>query len=542
VTDRPLATEPDPGPPDATPGAALRSDAVEHPAGIASAARRVARESPPDKPFPYLSGLSAKRLLEQLALRLAPALAAAGIAYTRLDSVVEALYVLLAMLAVSSLARRPRYPMHLMPVASGLIYLLVPPAGVLLAVLVAAADGNSATEPQGPAELAPAVLGAWLMTLLGAWVAHSFRADRELPIAVIGSHEFAAGLQAELEAVGVRGYRVVGCVDPEESCSTPDRAGVPCLGSLALIRSTVLHNGIELLVLGPLAPAQDLATGDPDDSSGGVSRLDVFERIADGCLDLPVSMIDSGQLYEEVFGHVPLGTTNAAWFQYLLHPRYRAGWPISKRLLDLVLGLVASVIVLPLIVLSAIAIKIQDRGPILHRQPRVGERGREIVVVKLRTMTPQAESGHPQWTASDDRRVTSVGRLLRRLHIDELPQLWLVLKGHMSLVGPRPERPEIVAELESWFSYYDRRHLVKPGITGWAQVRCGYAGSHLGTAWKLCHDLYYLKRRSILFDLLIMAETLARVGVPEPIKRPDERFIVAMRSGEELPHPAGPPA
>ena len=122
----------------------------------------------------------------------------------------------------------------------------------------------------------------------------------------------------------VRGYRVVGCIDPENACSTPAVAGVPCLGSLIWVRSAILKNGIELLVLGPLAPSSD----DPDRGefpvSGGVSRLEVFERVADACLDLPVSMIDAGQFYEELFGHVPLGTTTSAWFQYLLHPRYRA--------------------------------------------------------------------------------------------------------------------------------------------------------------------------------------------------------------------------
>jgi lipopolysaccharide/colanic/teichoic acid biosynthesis glycosyltransferase len=113
-----------------------------------------------------------------------------------------------------------------------------------------------------------------------------------------------------------------------------------------------------------------------------------------------------------------------------------------------------------------------------------------------------------------------------------------VLRGEMSLVGPRPEQPSLVSDLEMRFSYYDRRHLVKPGITGWAQVRCGYSGSEIGSAWKLCHDLYYLKRRSVLFDLLIMLETLSTVIVPEPINRPDERFIVAMRRAEEQ-MPAG---
>jgi lipopolysaccharide/colanic/teichoic acid biosynthesis glycosyltransferase len=243
-------------------------------------------------------------------------------------------------------------------------------------------------------------------------------------------------------------------------------------------------------------------------------------------------MIEAGQLYEELFGHVPLGTTTSAWFQYLLHPRYRESWPVSKRLLDLGIGAVAAVIAAPILLIAAIAVKVGDGGPVLHRQRRMGEAGREFELVKLRTMS--IEKDGPSWTGTDDERITPVGRFLRRSHIDELPQIWLVLKGEMSLVGPRPEQPMLVTELETRFSYYDRRHLVKPGITGWAQVRCGYSGSHIGSAWKLCHDLYYLKRRSVLFDLLIMLETLSTVAVPEPINRPDERFIVAARAAEEL--------
>ena len=144
----------------------------------------------------------------------------------------------------------------------------------------------------------------------------------------------------------------------------------------------------------------------------------------------------------------------------------------------------------------------------------------------MRTLTPDADSD----PRPADEKVTSVGRILQRLHINELPQIWQVLKGDMSLVGPRPEVPDIVASLESEFTYYDRRHLLKPGITGWATVRCGYSGTPIGEAWKLCHDLYYLKRRSLFFDLLIMLETATAIFIPEPINRPDERFIVAYRS------------
>ncbi len=330
---------------------------------------------------------------------------------------------------------------------------------------------------------------------------------------------------------------MVGCIDPEESCPADSVAGVKCLGSLVLLRKTVLANSIELLVLGPLSPASEteLAEGSPEAGfRGGVSRLEVFERVADTCLDLPVSMIEAGQLYEEVFGHVPLGTTTSAWFQYLLHPRYKQSWPISKRLLDIVGGLVAGLIALPVLLVSAIAIKLSDGGPVLFRQTRIGEKGREIEMLKLRTMDPDPKADAVGANGEGGHRVTAVGRVLRRLHVNELPQIWLVLKGQMSLVGPRPEIPDAVEALESRFTYYDRRQLLKPGITGWASVRCGYSGTPVGEAWKLCHDLYYLKRRSVFFDLLIMVETLSSVFVPEPMNRPDVRFIVAARAGEEV--------
>jgi lipopolysaccharide/colanic/teichoic acid biosynthesis glycosyltransferase len=144
-------------------------------------------------------------------------------------------------------------------------------------------------------------------------------------------------------------------------------------------------------------------------------------------------------------------------------------------------------------------------------------------------MVPDAEADGPQWCEAGDERITPLGRLLRRTHVDELPQLWNVLRGEMTLVGPRPERPELVAELERRFSHYTRRHLVKPGIAGWAQLRCGYAGSDLGTAWKLCHDLFYIKRRSILADCLIMLETAFEVGrdAHRALRAPRQRFIVS---------------
>jgi lipopolysaccharide/colanic/teichoic acid biosynthesis glycosyltransferase len=491
----------------------------------------LAREAPPKRYFPYLTGISAQRYLELLTLRLAPAVTGAAIAYSHLDSELQGLLVFACMLGVVTLLRSPQYPLHLIPFASATLYLLAPPLGAVLAVVISAADGS--TSQITIANMVSPVLGAWVVTGIGAWITHRFRRVREVRVAVIGSHEFARGLKAELEAVGVRGYKVIGCIDPEASCERDVVSGVPCLGSLVLLRQAVLDNGLELLVLGPLSPAADTEmsqTAEGEFQAGGPSRLEVFERVADACLDLPVSMIEAGQLYERLFGHVPLGTTTSAWFQYLLHPDYKGSWPASKRMLDLVLGAIAGIIAAPIVAVAAIAIKLSDGGPILYRQTRLGEGGREIELLKLRTMKVEADSVEDP----GDEYVTRVGRVLQRLHVNELPQIWQVLTGEMSLVGPRPEIPELVTSLESHFTYYDRRHLLKPGITGWAQVRCGYSGTPIGEAWKLCHDLYYLKRRSLLFDLLIILETTSTIFVPEPINRPDERFIVAYRSDEEF--------
>jgi lipopolysaccharide/colanic/teichoic acid biosynthesis glycosyltransferase len=487
---------------------------------VTESSHSVSEVSNPRGSLPYLSRVSAQRKAELVCLRLAPAITGGVIAYSHLHSEWQGLLVFACMLLAVTLLRRPRYPLHLIPLASATLYLLAPPLGALGAVLISVSDGSPSTVTVGA--MAAPVLAAWLVTALGAWVLHRFRTDRRVRVAVIGSHEFARGLRAELGAVGIRSYEVVGCIDPKHSCTRSVVADIRCLGSLVLLRKTVLDNGIDLVVLGPLG-----ATEGAPELSDAPSRLEVFERAADACLDLPVSLIESGQLYETVFGHVPLGTTTSAWFQYMLHPEYKRTWPASKRLFDLAFALLIGFFALPLVALAALAIKLSDGGPVFYRQSRVGEGGGGFELLKLRTLTADADSDPRPAEAL----VTPVGRILRALHVNELPQVWQVLKGDMSMVGPRPELPEIVASYERNFTYYDRRHLLKPGITGWATVRCGYSGTPIGEAWKLCHDLYYLKHRSLFFDLLIMIETASAVFLPEPINRPDERFIVAYRAG-----------
>ena len=264
---------------------------------------------------------------------------------------------------------------------------------------------------------------------------------------------------------------------------------LPRLGGMSEIRGVVLDNQVDLLVVSPEQP-----------------RLSIFEQTARACLDLPVRMIEATALYENILGHVPIGAINSAWFQYIMHPLYSPSSPLSKRLLDVAVSAALLIVAAPLLILCALAVKLEDRGPILYRQRRYGEEGREFDMIKFRTLRDDADQLIAEGR-SEEEVVTRAGRLLRKGHLNELPQLLQVLRGEMSLVGPRPEPPELVETLSRVVPHYDRRALIKPGLTGWAQVRCGYAGSRIGTAWKTCHDLYYLKHRSVGLDLVILLQT-----------------------------------
>ena len=452
-------------------------------------------------------------MIDMIALRVAPSLAAGLIAYSHIREPGEGLLVFICVLAATQAIEHSRLPLHLMPASRILLGLAAPIAGTGAAWLLGAFAGQG----HPFAEYQAVVLGTWLVMALGAWV--KARADEGLRarVAVIGPREFAADFAAELEAARLRTYEIVGWIGP---AGPGTYRHLRRLGAITEIRRAVVDERIDLLVV---APGADDAVGRVEDACAGA---------AEECLDLPVRLIAANQLYEECFGHVPVGMIDAAWYRYIMHPRFRASGPHSKRLFDLVVGGTIAFFCLPFVALAALAIKLSDGGPVFYRQRRLGELGEEFEIVKLRTMRTDAESDGPRWAEADDARVTGVGRLLRRTHIDEVPQLWNVLRGDMTLVGPRPERPEMVAELERRFSHYTRRHLIKPGIAGWAALRCGYAGSDIGTAWKLCHDLFYIKRRSMLADALILAETGVEVfrDAHRALRAPDERFLL----GEEF--------
>lgn len=180
-----------------------------------------------------------------------------------------------------------------------------------------------------------------------------------------------------------------------------------------------------------------------------------------------------------------------------------------KKAFDLLVSITVLVIALPILLLTALLIYLEDRGPIFYRQERVGEDGKHFMVLKFRSMSTDAErNGTPQWASANDPRTTRVGRVIRLLRIDEFPQILNVLKGDMSFVGPRPERPYFVKQLAEEIPYYNVRHSVKPGITGMAQVRYQYGASVADAVQKLQYDLYYVKNNSLFLDLLILIDTL----------------------------------
>ena len=222
-----------------------------------------------------------------------------------------------------------------------------------------------------------------------------------------------------------------------------------------------------------------------------------------------VHVNDFSSFLERETGRVDLDTVNPSWL--IFSDGFSSGRAVSsvaKRLFDVGASALLLVFAAPVIVLFAALVKLDSRGPAFYRQARIGLYGQKFDVIKLRSMRTDAEAAGAQWAVQDDPRVTRIGKFIRKVRIDELPQAWTVLKGEMSFVGPRPERPEFVADLEEQLSYYAERHMVKPGITGWAQVNYPYGASIEDSRHKLEYDLYYAKNYTPFLDLLIILQTL----------------------------------
>ena len=263
--------------------------------------------------------------------------------------------------------------------------------------------------------------------------------------------------------------------------------------------------------------------GTPDDIDRIVAQHHV-DRIVVGLSDrrgkLPVEELlrakmagirveDATTTYERVTGKILIDDLRPSWLIFSDGFRVSRVSRLMKRTIDLTLALAMALIALPLIGLTALLVWIDDGRPVLYRQERVGENGRTFVLSKFRSMRKDAEqAGTPIWAKDGDVRITRVGRIIRMTRLDELPQLWNVVRGDMSFVGPRPERPFFVDQLSREIPFYQQRHAVKPGLTGWAQVKYRYGSSLEDAMEKLRYDLYYIKHLSVVFDLTIVFDTV----------------------------------
>jgi len=225
-----------------------------------------------------------------------------------------------------------------------------------------------------------------------------------------------------------------------------------------------------------------------------------------------IPVMDLAAFYEQTTGEVPVDSLKASFLVYgrgFAQDRARI---IVKRIFDVVTSLTLLTLASPIMLITAIAIKLESKGPLIYRQERVGLAGKTFMCLKFRSMCNDAEKdGVAVWAKKNDARVTRVGQVIRKTRIDELPQLISVLKGEMSMVGPRPERPSFVAQLKEQIPFYDVRHSVKPGVTGWAQVRYAYGASVEDALHKHQYDLYYVKNNSLFLDLLVIFETVSVV-------------------------------
>ncbi len=329
------------------------------------------------------------------------------------------------------------------------------------------------------------VAGSSLTLIPWAMIAWNLQSDvaagRGARVLIVGSNDERAALEAELLGDSELSAVIVGSVAVDEA-----------LRDRARLAADVAGCGVDVLVLSIEAQG----------SPGVVSQAaELHQR---GIRIRTVSLFS-----EEYLGKIPVGDLERVSLLFDIGEVHRARYVRTKRVVDLAFGLAALPVLVGLTPAIALVNLVTDRGPLLYRQERIGKSGEPFVMFKFRSM--RVSSGPAVWTSAGDARITPAGRLLRRSHLDELPQIWNILRGDLSIVGPRPEQTAYVEELREKIPYYDVRHLVRPGLTGWAQIKYGYAADAEDAREKLQYDLYYLRRQSVTVDLSIVMRTLRAV-------------------------------
>jgi sugar transferase (PEP-CTERM system associated) len=311
----------------------------------------------------------------------------------------------------------------------------------------------------------------------------------EQRVLIVGTGETARTLARAITGQRNFAYRLVGFVDEQDAPRTVRRRDV--LGTVGDLDRLIAECQVDRVVVSL------------SDRRGHLPIEPLLKAKLSG-----VRVEDATTTYERLTGKILIDDLKPSWLIFGDGFHASRATRAVKRMLDLALAVVGLTFAAPLMVLTAAAVTVESQGPVLYWQERVGEHGRPFMLCKFRSMRMDAERGTPVWAAEHDERVTYVGRFIRLTRLDELPQLWNVLRGDMSFVGPRPERPFFVRQLAAAIPFYMERHTVKPGLTGWAQVKYRYGSSVEDAKEKLRYDLYYVKHMSVVFDLTIVIDTV----------------------------------
>jgi len=335
--------------------------------------------------------------------------------------------------------------------------------------------------------LALGLMVAWRLSALW-FFGHPQIGER---ILIVGSGDLAVEVAREVLNRPDAGYRIVGFVGTNSDLLGKSLINPRVIGLTEELDDVVSREGIDRIVVAMSERRGQLPT----------------DKLLQLSLAGRVSIEEGASFNERLTGRVALNMIRPSWLIFTGRGRKAKIPTLLRTAGHRLAALIGAILSLPIILVTAVLIKLESRGPVFYKQERVGKNGRIFVLTKFRSMRVDAEQDGPVWASKDDHRMTRVGRVIRKIRVDEIPQFWNILRGEMAFVGPRPERPHFVAQLAEQVPYYEQRHLIAPGLTGWAQIKYPYGSSIEDARHKLEYDLFYVKNHTLLFDMIILFET-----------------------------------
>jgi sugar transferase (PEP-CTERM system associated) len=339
--------------------------------------------------------------------------------------------------------------------------------------------------------LALGLMVGWRMSI------HWFLGHPEIGerILIVGSGASAVEIAREALERRDAGYRIIGFVDNDPALVGKSLINPRVLGLTSELDQLVVRENVDRIIV---------SLGE----RRGQFPTDQLLRLS---LSGNVSIEEGASFYERLTGRVHLEMMRPSWLIFSGRGRQARLNSIARLAMHRGVALIGAILSLPLAILTMILIKLESPGPVLYRQERVGKNGRPFTLMKFRSMRVDAEKDGPVWAQTGDDRTTRIGRIIRKVRVDEIPQFWNILKGEMNFVGPRPERPHFVAQLAQEIPFYEQRHMIEPGLTGWAQIKYPYGASIEDARQKLQYDLYYIKNQNLALDAAILFETVKTI-------------------------------